>query len=121
MFAIGQKVVCVDDRLRTGRRYYRENLPKNGVVYTVREMVDARARGYTDEDWGLRLVEIVNRKRWYTPPNGRIFTEMFFSASRFRPLRSTNIDVFLKMLEPTPARERELVDCSGPKGERVAR
>jgi hypothetical protein len=108
MFAIGQKVVCVDDRLRKGKRLYRENLPKNGVVYTVREMVDAAV---TRTKIGCSgWLKLVNRKRWYTPPIGRIFTEMFFSASCFRPLRSTNIDAFLKMLEPTPARERKLVD-----------
>jgi hypothetical protein len=111
MFAIGQKVVCIDDRLRKGRRYYRgENLPKNGVVYTMRETVDARARVTRTKTGGSGWLKSRNRKRWYTPPTGRIFTEMFFSASRFRPLRSTNIDVFLKMLEPMPARERELVD-----------
>ena len=47
----------------------------------MREVVDARARGYTDEDFGIRLVEIVNRKRWYRPPIGCLFTEVFFSPA----------------------------------------
>jgi hypothetical protein len=94
----------VDDRIEGATTWYRhETLPAHGRIYTIRGIVPCIARGF-DED-GLHLVEIVNRpRRW---PEGRR-TELAFRISRFRPLRSTNIDVFLQMLEPTRVLEVEV-------------
>ena len=75
-------------------------LPTRGAIYTVREIVPCMARGF-DED-GLHLVEIVNAPRQWRPLTGeRRVAELSFRISRFRPVRGGNIDVFLKMLEPT--------------------
>ena len=74
-------------------------LPTRGAIYTVRAIVPCLARGF-DED-GLYLVEIVNVPRQWRSPTGQRITELSFRCSRFRPVRGGNIDVFLKMLEPT--------------------
>ena len=56
---------------------------------------------------GLLLVEIVlTRCAAILPPIAIGLTWRNWLASRFRPIRTTNIDVFTKMLEPDPARER---------------
>ena len=100
MLHAGQRVVCVDDRIyRNVHAYPNEMLPKRGMIYTVREIIPLRA--VYGED-GLRLVEIVNRPRRYNSPRGWVTNELAFRIWRFRPVSATNIDVFLKMLEPAP-------------------
>jgi hypothetical protein len=81
-------------------------LPQKGVVYTIRAIVPCRALFGRDED-GLHLVEIVNPTWRFTLPRKSewIRGELAFRISRFRPVRTTNIDVFTKMLEPVPVRE----------------
>jgi hypothetical protein len=115
-FEVGQRVVCVDNRPRvdaSGRRsgHGDEVLPRQGAVYTVREIVPGRPYGYEHD--GLLLEEIVNAVRQYLAPSGLVRAELFFAAWRFRPVRSTNIDVFTRMLapapSPAPAREPEPV------------
>jgi hypothetical protein len=98
VLSIGQKVVCIDDRRGNAGRYDHETLPQRGSVYTIREIVPCKDLGY-DED-GLRLVEIVNPGGWYVSPSGPVLRELAFRVSRFRPVRTTNIDVFRQMLEP---------------------
>jgi hypothetical protein len=44
-----------------------------------------------------------NRVRLYEAPTGIVTCERFFRAWRFRPARSTGIDVLLGMLKPVPA------------------
>jgi hypothetical protein len=52
--------------------------------------------------------EIVNPAITIRVPNGnRRTNEMAFRMSRFRPLRATNIDVFLEMLEPATRTAKE--------------
>jgi len=107
MFSVGQKVVYVDGSCTNRSRSY-EKLPTVGCVYTVRSIVPRGIYGFDDD--GLLLAEIRNPLAWYPTGAGpRVFCELHFRARRFRPLRTTNIDVFTKMLEPAPARERELV------------
>jgi len=111
-FNVGQKVVCVDSRPRidgSGRRsgHGDEKLPVRGAVYTVRAIVAGKPYGYEHD--GVLLEEIVNPVRRYRAPSGPVDAELFFAAWRFRPLRSTNIDVFTSMLRPRPVREPELV------------
>jgi hypothetical protein len=101
-FYVGQKVVYVNDR-QLGPYARMPKLPKLGSVYTIRAIVPCKARGY-DED-GLWLVEIVNAPRLYESPTGPVVRELAFRVSRFRPLRTTNIDAFVKMLEPVKVRE----------------
>jgi hypothetical protein len=68
--SVGQRVVCVNDRIAGADGCYRsQTLPKAGRLYTVRAVVPYTAHGY-DED-GVDLVEIVNRpRRWRTPTGG---------------------------------------------------
>src|SRR5262245_24665425 len=97
MFFVGQKVTCVNDRNwpHWSEYGYTPTFPRKGSVYTVRAIVPCVVRGH-DED-GLHLVEIVNPTQ--TAKEGSMF-ELAFRMSRFRPLRATNIDLFLEMLEP---------------------
>lgn len=105
---IGQKLVCVDMRHRPGdgANAY-EKMPKEGSVYTVRAIVPADVLYGLDEP-GLLLAEIKNCKRNYRCPKGSMFVELCFRCSRFRPVQTTNIEVFLKMLEPVKVREPAL-------------
>jgi hypothetical protein len=108
-FHVGQRVVCVNT-CNWPRYEHRPALPTRGGVYTVRAIVSCVADGY-DED-GLRLVEIVNPKRRLRWPSGRCQRiELCFRMSRFRPVRTTSIDVFTRMLEPVPKEPAELVDA----------
>jgi hypothetical protein len=74
-----------------------------GGVYTIRDIFDASAHGFDQP--GLLLAEIVNPVRRYISQCGPVTVEQFWLAYRFRPLRTTNIDVFKAMLEPVPAVE----------------
>ena len=97
MLSAGQHVVCLNDQFVAA--HLSQKLPTRGAIYTVRAVVPCMARGH-DED-GLHLVEIVNAPRQWCSPTGPRVTELCFRISRFRPVRAGNIDVFLKMLEPT--------------------
>jgi hypothetical protein len=107
MFFVGQKVVCAGNRPWPdfSREGYVPALPVPGNVYTVRRLLKRREW----DEGGMHLVEIVNPRR--RDDRGRPF-ELAFRQSRFRPLRVTNIDVFLEMLEPAPVRveRRELIE-----------
>ena len=69
-----------------------------GAVYTIRHIIAREAYGYAED--GLLLEEIINPALQYRSPRGPITIELMFRIRRFRPVRSTNIDVFLKMLVP---------------------
>ncbi|MBO6542321.1 MAG: hypothetical protein JJ939_16050 [Alphaproteobacteria bacterium] len=81
-FYVGQKVVCVDDDFLGNEGP--EIFPQKGVVYTVRELVGGR---YQNDATYLRLVEIVNKRRWYRDRLWR--TEPCFTVEAFRPLTDT--------------------------------
>lgn len=58
-------------------------------------------------------MEIVNKVRRYLCPDGRSRKrEKAFRMSRFRPVRTTNIEVFTRMLEPVPQEPADLVDAT---------
>jgi hypothetical protein len=108
VFFVGQKVTCVNDRnwpLASNFPGYTPTFPRKGAVYTVRAIALRIMRGY-DED-GLHLEEIVNPVLTIKSDTGTRESELAFRMSRFRPLRATNIDVFLEMLEPVPAHATE--------------
>jgi hypothetical protein len=67
----------------------------------VRGIVPADVYGY--DEAGLLLLEIVNSERQYASPKGPATFELAFRVSRFRPVRSTSIEVFRKMLVPAAA------------------
>jgi hypothetical protein len=94
-FHVGQRVVCVD--LSPRGKYLHH-------AVWVRDAFDARPYGF-DQD-GLLLEEIINPVLDYLAPAGPVRIEQFFLAIRFRPLRTTSVEVFTRMLEPA-----ELVDA----------
>jgi hypothetical protein len=101
-FEVGQRVVCIDARPGPGYVPTGETLPREGVIYTVREVVPASTYGYEVDC--LYLAEIINRPRRYRcPALGSVICEMNFRSSRFRPLRPTRIAVFRQMLERASA------------------
>jgi hypothetical protein len=118
MFFVGQRVVCVNAR-RWPRGLVRfATLPKEGTIYTVRALLPESAfpKGTfvgPAED-ALHLFEIANPVRRI---GGRKF-ELAFRVSRFRPVRTTNIDVFLRMLEPVPTHQPGRIDLVGWVSER---
>jgi hypothetical protein len=94
MFHVGQRVVCVDAAPTPGPGDDDLDGLQKGRVYTVRR-VD---RHYA---W---VVEISRRGLTWDPATGEGWKDDApFFASRFRPVKTTNIDVFLKLLEPVPA------------------
>jgi hypothetical protein len=106
VFFVGQKIICVNasNWPRWTESDDRPTLPMKGSVYTVRAIAPRIIDGH-DED-GLHLAEIVNPVRDGRSPNGVWKrSELAFRQSRFRPLRASNIDVFLEMLEPAPSVE----------------
>ncbi len=100
-FHVGQRVTCVNvTPRRDGLRPTHAGtvFPKLGGVYTVRDIFDARPYGHDEP--GLLLVEVVNPLQQYMSRRGSVVCEQFWLGFRFRPLPTTNIDVFKKMLEP---------------------
>lgn len=108
MFFVGQKVMCVNDRNWPGGYRGRVAFPVRGQTYTVRAIVPTRLEGWNED--GVLLAEIRNPSmRLLTFRGTKQWGEVVFRMSRFRPLRATNIDVLLEMLEPVPAGQLELV------------
>jgi len=97
-FYVGQPVVCVDvnfSREPTWRRAIRE-FPKLKGVYTIRDM---RVEG---DLVGLCLEEIINARANFS--SGHV--EAAFDSRKFRPLRSTSIEVFERLLAPVASKKR---------------
>jgi hypothetical protein len=100
-FYLGQRVVCVCVNFSDEPvwRSVVHVFPRLGCVYTVRSICEV------DDLIGFCFEEMVN------PPGlfSRGFTEPAFDSRRFRPLRTTSIDVFKQLLGPVPTQqEREL-------------
>lgn len=91
MFCIGQKIVCVDDMRR--KKHAPPIALKRGTIYTVRACVGGETP-YPKP--GILLEEL------RSPVSSKHGVEWAFYADRFRPIQTTNIDTFLKMLDPTP-------------------
>ncbi|MFM9847673.1 MAG: hypothetical protein ACKVP3_10995 [Hyphomicrobiaceae bacterium] len=91
MFCIGQKIVCVEN---APRKHHAPPITlQRGAIYTVRACVGGEPP-YSRP--GVLLEEI------RSPISSKHGLEWAFYADRFRPIRTTSIDTFLKMLEPTP-------------------
>ena len=93
-FHIGERIACVkDDGYDPENLAYVPNKPVKGCVYTIRGF-DTNG----GDELGIYLEEIVN------PEDDFCFgrQEPSFYAWRFRPVRTTSIDVFTAMLAPTP-------------------
>jgi hypothetical protein len=67
---------------------------QRGAIYTVRACVGGELP--YSRPGSVLLEEIRN------PISSKHGVEWAFYADRFRPIGTTSIDIFLKMLEPTP-------------------
>lgn len=91
-FHVGQRVVCVDDRYTTHsnrRELY------SGNVYTIRRL---------DTVDGMPCVCLHEIPLRYSPSRGWI--DYPFRATRFRPVKETDISIFTAMLAPTPKQKQ---------------
>ena len=97
-FEVGQKVVCVD---ADGTNICDVQELEEGVVYTV-----SWIGPYLHPLWGLEEVclklEEVSRKPLPGEPDDLLIIDMPFRATRFRPVKTTSIEVFKKLLTPIP-------------------
>jgi len=91
-FHVGQKVVCVDDRGWNGAAI---SLPVKGEVCTV--------RGFSKSALGIWLLLEEHRSGTTFPFTGE---ERGFMPERFRPVKTTSIELFRAMLVNPP---REIV------------
>lgn len=95
MFHVGQKVVCVNDvptnpRLRPARAFI-----KRGNIYEIRWIGSCPFEPWRDYDPFVRLVGIHR--------NGdHEYPDFPFAGFRFRPVKTTSIEIFQKMLVPSP-------------------
>ena len=80
MFRVGQKVICIDDRVMLARmheiRDRNVQFPEEGKMYTVRDVL---VRSYGT---GIYLEEIKNPEQQF----GFEFCEPGFLVERFRPI-----------------------------------
>ena len=103
MFQIGQKVVCVDTSRNTHPSAAKpgEYTPLvKGAVYVIRD-IDSRA-----SDAGLHPEPTVRLEGVFGKiVRHKVFGdyEIGYRMSRFAPVKTTNIDVFLNMLAPAPS------------------
>jgi hypothetical protein len=95
-FEVKKQVVCIN--AEHGKRFPWEILPILNTIYTIRSI-----EVHPDGEIGLFLEEIVNKPYQYCDS----FGEISFNASRFKPVKLTNIDVFTEILNPSPTKEKE--------------
>jgi len=97
-FHVGQRVVCVCVNFSREPvwRSVVHRFPELGSVYTIRSICEV------DDLIGFCFEEIIN------PPGhfSRGFVEPAFDSRRFRPVRTTNIDLFRALLVPLDTNSR---------------
>jgi hypothetical protein len=98
-FAVKKQVVCIEGPERLP--FENEIQPVIDGVYTIRRI----KIHHSENRCSFLLEEIVNEQRQYTDG----FGEVSFFSTRFKPVKPTNIDVFTKLLNPTPVKEKEYV------------
>lgn len=95
MFEIGQQVVCIGDWSQESAL----QTPIRGQIYTIRgfcqQAMDEYGVAYL---WFEELINPISSYRGCEPA---------FLSYLFRPLRKTNIEIFTKLLAPTP-KQKEL-------------
>ena len=93
-FHIGQQVVCVSDQFSANPGWRRAVLsfPQIKAIYTIREIVLGEDVGQPGLI-GFCFYEITN-------PPALELGEPAFNSKNFRPVRSTNIEVFERLLVP---------------------
>ncbi len=96
-FRIGQMVVCVDDKNRSGYWAAASVLTK-GRIYTIRGF-DLSPQPGGPQPPGIYLEEITMPQ---VPWCGTM-VELSFLHDRFRPVKETSIEIFRKLIAPIPA------------------
>jgi len=81
MFAIGQKVVCIDDKFIDEIKKLYLMLPVEGVTYVIRDLAIGQHQPGGQGDICVLLIGLVNPKA-----NSKAALERGFSETRFRPL-----------------------------------
>jgi hypothetical protein len=97
MFEIGQDVVCVRNEIEGG--YGDEIILDKSRIYMIRDIVEQ------DGEPCLLLHEARNRARPYRnrlPPFAIITEEPGYAATRFRPVRKTNISSLIEAVNKAP-------------------
>jgi hypothetical protein len=95
MFEVGQKVVCVDAS-RMGSPFdwsANGDVPKEGAVYTVVRVGPSPV----PQNDGVIVVWLAEIKH-FCRRSGVDYWDCGYSAKRFRPVKTTSIDVFQKIL-----------------------
>ena len=82
MFLPNQKVVCVDGKFPLGIEKLYSELPKEGVTYTIRDIVPGVGLTGEEGETAVYLCEI-------TGPLNAHGIERGFRADRFAPLQTT--------------------------------
>lgn len=82
MFLPNQKVVCVDDHFPLGIEKLYSELPKEGVTYTIRDIVPGIGLTGEEGETAVYLCEI-------TGPLNAHGIERGFRADRFAPLQTS--------------------------------
>jgi hypothetical protein len=98
-FHVGQRVVCVDDKRRL-KKADMSGLTR-GQIYTVRWCGVHEFLPFWPETPSIRVEEIHRDQDPYDLRDPRLF-DTPFRASRFRPVKETDISIFTAMLAPTP-------------------
>ncbi len=93
-FHVGQRVVCIARGVWLAARSLGCTVPVSGQVYTIR---DVYVDPYDKVSVGVHLVEVVNPKDYCGRP-----VEVGWHVHEFRPVRETDISVFLAMLSKAP-------------------
>jgi len=101
-FCIGQRVVCVNDRFSRWPRWRRaaRAFPKLNSIYTIREV--CRSKDYGAEPFvAFCFYEIVNPPALFRAG----YFEPSFLSKYFRPVKTTSIELFEKLLLPAGPRK----------------
>lgn len=87
MFDVGQKVVCVDGTFPHAVLNYMRNLPKQGNIYTVRDVIPAREWPKAAGQMGACTCGILLKECANAPaPHRKEWGECGFAPHRFREL-----------------------------------
>jgi hypothetical protein len=96
MFLPNQKVVCVDGRFPLGIEELYSELPKEGVIYTIRDIVPGIGLTGEEGETAVYLCEI-------SGPLNEHGIERGFRADRFAPLQTMEEEAEEEILLPLPA------------------
>jgi hypothetical protein len=96
MFLPNQKVVCVDDRFPLGIEQLFSELPKEGVIYTIRDIVPGIGLTGEEGETAVYLCEIKG-------PLNAHGIERGFRADRFAPLQRMEEEAEEDVSLPLPA------------------